>query len=81
MSRVVLPTNRAREPNLLFLFCFPILSVLGGHSPFISVGILLLISFLFSSKLLRVIPLCGLHRIHLGGLGMDHDSLRTRTSI
>jgi hypothetical protein len=80
MSRVVLPTNRAREPTLLFLFFAPLLSVLGGRNHFLGVGIFLFIHLLLSSRLMRILQLHGLHLIHLGGLSRDCGSLSTRTS-
>jgi hypothetical protein len=80
MSRVVLPTNHVGEPTLLFLFHAPLLIVLGGSSPFLSVGIFLFIPLLLSSRLLRILWLHGLHQFTSGGLSRDHGSLSIRTS-
>jgi len=78
MSRVVLPTNCAWEPTLILLFSAPILSVLGGSSPFLGIGIFLIIMLLLPSRLLRILQLHGLHRIHLKDLSRDYDNLSIR---
>jgi hypothetical protein len=61
MSRMVLPTNSVGELNIIFSLLSPLLIILGGCSPFLSVGIFLLIPLILSSKLLRILQLHGLH--------------------
>jgi hypothetical protein len=48
MSRVVLPKNHAGEVNIIVLFRYLLLIVLGGSSTFLSVGSFLLIPLLLS---------------------------------
>jgi len=61
MSGMILPTNHVAKPNFFLLFIAPLLGVLDGGNPFISIRIFLFVPFLLASKLLRIIWLCVLH--------------------
>jgi len=75
VSRMVLPTNRAGKMTLSFIFSSSLIGVLGGGSPFLIIGIIILVPLFLTSRLLRILWLCGLHRIHVIGLRRDYNSL------
>jgi hypothetical protein len=79
VSMVFVPTNGAGKRTLPFLLSASLLGVLGGGSPFLSIGIFLFVPLFLSFGLLRTLWLSVLHRIDLGDLSRDQNSLSTST--
>jgi hypothetical protein len=55
MSRMVFPTHCAKKMSLLIFFSASLLGVLGRGSPFLIIGILLVVPFFLTSKLMRIL--------------------------
>jgi hypothetical protein len=80
MSGMVLPMDCSWEPRFPLLLSAPLLVVFDGGISFLIIEILLVVPFLFSSKLLRILQLRGLHQMHLGGMRGNCNNLSTSSS-
>lgn len=74
VSEMVSTKNIVGKIYFLLILSASNSTILGLHSPLLS-GIFFLFVLLLSSRLMRIVWLCGLDQIHLIGLSRDYNSL------